>query len=202
VNSFSIVLIIIGINITRVCCEEEKALLKIEKVDKHNFKDIPNPCKYCLYWQTSGPFDEKMLKPEMEREKQEWFKKVIKEFGNCAFIAYFSGAPIGFIQYALARFFPRVKEYASGPPSEDTVFLTCLYIANKEARRKGLGTAMLRDLLAEFRKRKFKAVETFAGKKSENNPSGPIELYLKNGFKTKNDNNDFPLVRFDFEHNR
>jgi len=202
VNSFSIVLIDIGINIARVCCEEEKALLKIEKIDKHNFKDIPSPCKYCLYWQTSGPFDEKMLKPEMEREKQEWFKKVIREFGNCAFIAYSSGVPIGFIQYALARFFPRVEEYTSGPPSEDAVFLACLYIANKEARRKGLGTAMLRDLLAEFRKRKFKAVETFAGKKSENNPSGPIELYLKNGFKTKNDNHDFPLVRFYFEHNR
>jgi len=197
VNSFSIVLIDIGINIARVCCEEEKALLKIEKVDRNNFKDIPSPCKYCLYWQTSLPFDEKMLKPEIELEKQEWFKKVIREFGNCAFIAYSSGVPIGFIQYASIGFFPRVEEYASGPPSEDAVFLACLYIADKEARRKGLGTAMLKGLLAEFRKRKFKAVETFAGKKSENNPSGPLELYLKRGFKIKNDKDDFPLVRFE-----
>jgi len=143
-----------------------------------------------------------MLKPEMEREKREWFKEVMREFGNCGFIAHFSGVPIGFIQYAPAKFFPRIKEYASGPPSEDAVFLACLYIANKKARRRGLGTAMLRDLLAEFRKRKFEALETFAGKKSENNPSDPIELYLKNGFKTKNDNNDFALVRFDFKHNR
>jgi len=202
VNSFSIVLIDIGINIARVCCEEEKALLKIEKVDRNNFKDIPSPCKYCLYWQTILPFDEKMLKPEIEREKQEWFKKVIREFGNCAFIAYSSGVPIGFIQYASIGFFPRVEEYASGPPSEDAVFLACLYIANKEARRKGLGTAMLKELLAKLRTRKFEAVETFAGKKSEINPSGPIELYLKNGFKIKNDKDDFPLVRFDFKHNR
>jgi len=202
VNSFSIVLIDIGINIARVCCEEEKALLKIEKVDRNNFKDIPSPCKYCLYWQTSDPFDEKTLKPEMEREKREWFSKVIREFGNCGFIAYSSGVPIGFVQYAPPRFFPRVKEYASGPPNEDVVFLACLYIANKEVRGKGLGTAMLRELLAELRKGKFKAVETFARENSVDNPSGPVELYLKNGFEIKNDNNDFPLVRFDFEHNR
>jgi len=172
-------------------------LLKIEKVDESNFKDIPSPCKYCLYWQTSVPFDEKMLKPEMEREKQEWFSKVIGEFGNCAFIAYFSGVPIGFIQFAPPKYFPRVKDYASGPPSEDAVFLACLYIANKEARGKGLGTIMLKELLAELKKRKNKAIETFAAKKTPNNPSGPLRLYLKHGFKIKNDKDDFPLVRFE-----
>ena len=168
---------------------------KIEKVDQHNLKDIPSPCKYCLYWQTSVPFDEKMLKPEMQREKQEWFKKVIREFGNCGFITYFGGVPIGFIQYAPPEFFPRVEEYGSGPPSEDAVFLACLYITNKEVRGKGLGTTILEELLAELRRRKFKAVETFAGKKSENNPSGPLRLYLKHNFEIKRDNNDFPLVR-------
>jgi GNAT superfamily N-acetyltransferase len=177
--------------------KEEKALFKIEKVDRNNFKDAPSPCKYCLYWQTNGPFDEKTLKPEMEREKREWFNKATREFGNCGFTAYFSGVPIGFIQYAPTKFFPRVREYASGPPSEDAVFLACLYITNKEARRKGLGTAMLKELLAELRKRKFKAVETFARKNSENNPSGPLELYLKHNFKIKNDKDDFPLVRFE-----
>lgn len=136
-----------------------------------------------------------MLKPEMEREKREWFKKVIREFGNCGFIAYFSGVPVGFIQHAPAKFFPRIKEYTSGPPSEDAVFLACLYIAKKEARRKGLGTTMLKELLGEPRRKKFKAVETFAGKKSESNPSGPLRLYLKHNFKIKKDNNDFPLVR-------
>jgi len=172
-------------------------LFRLEKVNKNNFKDIPNPCKYCIYWQTIGPFDEKMLKPEMEREKLEWFNKVIREFGNCGFIVYLSGVPIGFIQYAPPRFFPQVKEYASGPPSEDAVFLACLFIASKKARGKGVGTTMLRDLLAELKKRKFKAVETFARKNSENNPSGPLELYLKHDFKIKSDKDDFPLIRFE-----
>ncbi len=171
-------------------------MFKIRKVDRTNFKDIPDPCKHCLYWQTSGP-DEKMLKPEMESKKREWVKKVVRRFGNCCFIAYLSGVPIGFVQYAPAEFFPRVKEYASGPPSKDSVFLACLYIINEDVRGKGLGTAMLENFLTELRGKGFRAVETFARKSSENNPSGPLKFYLKHGFKIKADRNDFPLVRFD-----
>ena len=161
----------------------DKTLLKTEKVDRDNFKDIPRPCKYCLYWQTSNSFDEETLKPEMENKKREWFSKVSREFGNCGLIAYLSGVPLGFVQYGPPRFFPQVKEYASEPPSKDAIFLACLYVANEEARGKGLGKAMLKGLLAELRKKKIKAVETFARKNSESNPSGPLELYLKHGFK-------------------
>jgi len=173
-------------------------LLKIERVNENNFKEIPGPCKYCLYWQTTGHFGEEMLKPEMEQKKREWLNKVSSEFGCCIKVAYSNGVPIGFIQYAPAKFFPRVKEYAAGPPSEDAVFLACLYIANKEMRRKGLGTTMLEDLIAELKERGFIAVETFARKSSEDNPSGPLKLYLKHNFKVKNDKDDFPLVRLEF----
>jgi hypothetical protein len=57
------------------------------------------------------------------------------------------------MQYAPAKFFPRVKDYASGPPSEDAIFIACLYVTNKEACGKGLGTAMLKDLITEFKER-------------------------------------------------
>jgi hypothetical protein len=75
-------------------------LFKIENVNENNSQNIPNPCKYCLYWQTSEPFDEKKLKPEMMQKKWEWFNKVAKEFGSCIKIAYFNDVPMGFIQYA------------------------------------------------------------------------------------------------------
>jgi GNAT superfamily N-acetyltransferase len=175
-----------------------RKLFKIESVDENSFQNIPNPCKYCLYWQTDGEFGEQTLTPEMETKKREWFNKVAKEFGNCMKIAYVNDVPIGFILYAPAKFFPRLKEYASGPPSEDAVFIACLYIANRKERGKGLGTRMLENLIAELKERGFKAVETFARKSSENNPSGPLKLYLKHNFKIKNDKDDFPLVRLEF----
>lgn len=163
----------------------------------NNFKDIPNPCRYCLYWQTKGAYDEEMLKPEMEKKKREWFNKVSHEFGNCIKIAHLADTPFGFIQYAPAKFFPRAKEYASGPLSKDAVFLACLYITNKEARGKGLGTIMLRNLLAQLKASGFKVVETFARKGSSENPSGPLALYLKHSFKVKNEKDNFPLARLE-----
>ena len=139
-----------------------------------------------------------MLKPEMETRKREWLNKVVSEFENCIKLAYLNDIPIGFIQYAPAKFFPRLKEYAAGPPSEDAVFIACLYIANRKERGKELGTRMLENLIAEVKERGFKAVETFARKSSENNPSGPLKLYLKHNFKIENDKDDFPLARLEF----
>jgi GNAT superfamily N-acetyltransferase len=173
-------------------------LFKIANVNRNNFQSIPNPCRYCLYWQTSGKIGEENLKPEMEEKKREWFDKVENEFEGSIKIAYSNGTSIGFIQHAPEKFLPRVKEYAAGPPSEDAVFIACLYITNKETRGKGLGTRMLENLIVELKERGFKAVETFARKSSENNPSGPLKLYLKHNFKIKNDKDDFPLVRLEF----
>jgi len=170
-------------------------MLRIEEVNEDNFKDVPDFCRCCLYWQTSGSFSEEMVKTEMAQKKLEWLKKVTKEFGSCMKIAYLGDKPIGFGHYAPAKFFPKAKEYQSGPPSEDSVFLACLYIVNKESRGKGLGTIMLRNILAELKDKGIKAVETFARKSSENNPSGPLKLYLKHNFAIVNDRNDFPRVR-------
>ena len=176
-------------------------MLKIENVTNRNFNDIPNPCKYCLYWQTSNSFNQETLKPEMENKKRKWLAKVVNKFGNCMKTVYFSNIPIGFIQYAPPKFFPRVGKYASGPPSNDDVFLTCLYVARKEARRKGFGTQMLENLIVELKQRGFRAVETFARKDSANNPSGPLNFYLKNGFKIKREEDNFPLVRLEISEN-
>jgi GNAT superfamily N-acetyltransferase len=173
------------------------ALLGIKKVTKNNSEDIPNPCKCCLYWQVTDASGENVPKPEMAQKKREWIANVAKEFGNGAKIAYSDDMPVGFVQFGPARFFPNAREYASGPLSEDAVFIACLYITNKEARGKGVGTAILKDLIDDLKKRGCKAIETFARKSSENNPSGPIEFYLKHGFKVKSEKDDFPLLRLE-----
>lgn len=170
-------------------------MLNIKSINAENFSDVPKPCRYCLYWKATAPFEEKSLTPEMEVQKREWFKKVSEEFGPCGLIAYFNHVPLGFVHYGPSEFFPRVKEYASGPPSENSVFLACLYIADKEMRGRGLGTALLENLIDELRGRGFRAIETFARKSSHNNPSGPLRLYLKLSFEVVSNADDFPLVR-------
>lgn len=172
-------------------------LFEVKRVDESSFKDIPNPCRYCVYWQTTGNHGEEMMKLEMELEKRKWFDEVVRAFGNCLKVAYLNNVPIGFVQYAPAKFFPRMKEYTPEQPREDSVFIACLYIINKEARGKGFGTLMLKDLVAELKKRRFNAVETFARRSSAENPSGPLKLYLKHNFRTEIEKDDFPLVRLE-----
>lgn len=174
-------------------------MFRIENLNPQNFKNIPDPCKCCLYWLTSGSLEKKASKMERKKKKREWLDKLTTQFGNCGFLAFVDGDPIGFAHFAPKKFFPRVKDYDSGPPSEDSVFLACLYIAEKEERGKGLGTAMLNRLIVELREKGIKGVETLARKSSQNNPSGPIELYLKAGFKIKTDGKDFPLMRLELQ---
>jgi GNAT superfamily N-acetyltransferase len=144
--------------------------LRIENVTNKNFGEIPNPCRYCLYWQTTGEYSETMLKPETEHKKEKWLNRVAKAFGNCIKLAHLNDAAIGFIQYAPAKFFPRTREYASGTPSDEAIFIACLHIVKKEERGKGFGTSMLKNLLAELRKGGRLKVETFARKSSGDNP--------------------------------
>lgn len=138
-----------------------------------------------------------MLKPNMEEKKKEWFSEVAEAFGSCMKIAYYNGFPMGFLQYAPAKHFPRIKEYASGPASDDALFLSCLYITDKRYHGKGLGTEMLKDLITQLKNEGFKALETFARKDSAHNPSGPLTLYLKQDFKIKIDKDEFPLIRLE-----
>ncbi|MEM4701013.1 MAG: GNAT family N-acetyltransferase [Candidatus Bathyarchaeia archaeon] len=159
---------------------------------------MPECCRFCLYWQTSGELQPKKAKSELERAKLEWLSSVKESFGDCVEIAFLDNVPIGFFQYAFPKHFPRVQDYVSGPPSGDAVFIACLYITSEKHRGKGYGTAMLRHLLKELGERGFMAVETFARVNSANNPSGPLAFYLKNGFKMISQKDDFPLVRLEF----
>jgi len=175
-------------------------MLKHVLVTKENFKDIPDQCKRCFYWQTTGKFSEKHMTKEIEEKKQKWFLQMEKEFGfSGGFIVYNNDAPMGFVQCAPAKYFPKAKEYGSGPPSEDAAFLACLYIPKEENRKKSWGTLIHKGGIAELEQKGFKAVETFARRSSWENPSGPLEFYLKNGFKTRRDGTDFPLVRLELE---
>jgi len=173
-------------------------MLKLVPISKENFKDVSEQCRRCFYWQTTKAFSGKNMTKKMEKKRLEWFLKTTKEHGYSAgFIAYHNYTPIGFVQCAPAQDFPNAKEYPSGPPSEDATFLACLYIPNRDNQKKGLGKLMLKEEISRLKQLGYKAVETFARKSSPENPSGPLEFYLKSGFKIKRDDPDFPLVRLE-----
>lgn len=180
--------------------------MKIEVVDLTvgNLKDAPEwnshpfSCKYCIYWE----FPEESIDPAMEkkedklRKKLIWLRNAQSAFDNCGKILYVNGKPAGYAQYAPPKLLPNSANYPS-LPSDDAVLISCLFIPEKGLRRSGVGSQLLQSIIDDLRKRGVKAVETFARKGRLDNPSGPVEFYLRNGFRVYKDDKEFPLMRLE-----
>jgi GNAT superfamily N-acetyltransferase len=159
----------------------------------------PYSCKYCLYWEYPAACVDPAAdqKEEMLARKLLWLRRTLKEFGNCGRILYVDGKGTGYAQYAPHGHLPNSAEYDSGPPSDDGVLISCLFIAQTQLQGSGLGNRLLRIIIDELRTRGITAVETFTRRGSPENPSGPVEFYLRNGFRIRRDGQEFPLMRLD-----
>ena len=185
----------------------KKQRMKVEIVDlteenlsnAPEWKSHPYSCKYCIYWEYPEeciqPFKEK--KEDMIEMKLKWLRNTRENFGNCGKIIYVDEKAIGFTQYATLEFLPRSSHFQTVPPGNDAVLISCLFIAKREYRRLGLGSQLLQSIIDELRERGVNAIETFARKESSENPSGPVEFYLKNGFRIFRDNPEVPIMRLD-----
>jgi len=179
--------------------------IEILEVSEETLQDAPEwqshpfSCKYCLYWE----YPEECVDPATEKREErlerkvQWLRQARTTFGNCGRIAYVDGKPAAYAQYAPARLLPCSASYPAGPPSEDAVLISCLFIPSPEHRGLGLGRLILQSILDDLRQRGIKGVETFARRGSEDNPSGPVEFYLRHGFRIYRDDPEFPLMRLD-----
>jgi len=167
--------------------------------DAPEWASRPFSCKYCIYWE----FPEERADPAVEekrdmiRRKLEWFRRVRNEWGNCGKMVYLDGKCIGYAQYAPPNYLLRSADYDSGPPSDGAVLISCLFIPQSQFRRLGIGSQLLHSIINELKQREKEAIETFARKGSSDNPSGPVEFYLINGFQIRRDDKEFPLMRLD-----
>jgi len=150
-------------------------------------------------------FDDHTPREKAEETKRKWFVEVGERFGNCGFIAYVGDKPVGFAQYAPAGFFPSTSKYGSLILSGDAVFLACLYIPERELRGRGIGKQLFEKVASDLRNRGYKAVEAFArtsDSPSDNIPdwyTGPLEFFLRIGFRIKKKNGQIALVRKELE---
>jgi len=178
----------------------------IKDITPENLSDIPEGCRSCIYWEFPEDFEKARVMEQNKKlqfcvgKKKDWFLKTLKEFGNCGEIVYYNDRPIGYAQHAPSTRLPQAQNYEAkclGKP-EEAIFLSCLYIPDKTMQGKRIGTRLLKHIINDSKKRKFRAIETFARKGSSNNPSGPIEFYLKEGFYVKEElSPEYVLVRLD-----
>ncbi|UCC69374.1 MAG: GNAT family N-acetyltransferase [Armatimonadota bacterium] len=154
-------------------------------------------CRFCLYWEE--PDRAKWPEPLHEREalKREWVRRVTAEFGVCGKLAFVGSKAVGYSQFSPPAHLPNVTSYECGPPSSDAVFVACLFVV-REHRGHGVGSALLRAVVAELSSRGVEAVETLARRGSADNPSGPLGFWLKHNFTVVREDDEFALVRQEF----
>lgn len=179
--------------------------LEIIDLSESNVGDIPEICRRCIYWSFPEEFDRLRTDVKnrnvLETRKKQWILETTKEFGTCGKILYQNNKPVGYAEYGPSDRFPNIGAYKFQPIGkieDGVVFISCLYIADKDLRGRGLGKKLLSSIVDDLRIRGFRAIETYALKDSPNNPSGPVDFYLKDGFYVKNENNPhFSIVRLD-----
>lgn len=162
--------------------------------------DIPRDflerdCRSCLYWLDR----EGNVGVQSETVKSDWFRTTAGIVGPCGKILYLENEPVAWTHYGPAYSLPRALTYHARP-SSDAYLIACLVVA-PGFRRHHIGEAVLKKVLEDIQAREVRAVEVFARKGSEENPAGPIELYLRAGFTIKADDPMFPLLRYEFQEN-
>src|SRR5882672_6346691 len=85
----------------------------------------PTVCHDCIWWQARG---------RRTIDKDRWMEKVELEFGAFGTVYYDGdGHVLGSMQYGPAGAFPRAHELPAGPPSDDSILVTCAYLVDQSS---------------------------------------------------------------------
>jgi hypothetical protein len=112
----------------------------------------PAVCQTCVWWQS---------RVGRTASKERWMERAEDDWGTWgALYRDDDGRLLGSIQYGPAALFPRAAELPAGPPSEDAVLVTCVYLVSKST--PWVEQSLFLAAIGEARDRGARALETFA----------------------------------------
>jgi GNAT superfamily N-acetyltransferase len=174
---------------------------RIRPLTAERLDDLPEPCAACALWEAAGPGAPACGPVSASDALRTWIAEVRDEWGDAGVVAYDDGAPLGFVKYAPARFFPRATGMPSGPPDNDSVLIACLHVA-ADVRDAGLGKVLLQAALRDLVSRKEKVVEAYAdtgGADRDRSPLMSLEFLLGQGFRVTRPHPLYPLMRLELK---
>jgi GNAT superfamily N-acetyltransferase len=117
-------------------------MLRVEDISQDNLDDV---FKICSCDRPFAPADDPVI--ERGREiKRRWLLDMLEWHGPCTKIAYLEGGPVSQIVFYPEEAIPYIAD-----PRKDVVHLQCIYNPFPEAQRRGVGAALVKDLLDECR---------------------------------------------------
>jgi hypothetical protein len=112
----------------------------------------PSVCHECVWWQTRNG---------RNADKNRWIREAEDDWGAWGTVYYDDdGRLLGSMQYGPAQLFPRAAALPAGPPSDDSVLVTCAYLT--DATRPWVMQSLFLTLIGDARDRGAKALEAFA----------------------------------------
>ncbi len=115
-------------------------------------QDAPSVCHECVFWQSRWT---------RRTGKPRWIERVEDDWGAWGALYHDDdGRLLGSIQYGPATFFPRAFELPAGPPSDDAVLVTCVYLVSRAT--PWVEQSLFLAAIGEARDKGARALETFA----------------------------------------
>ena len=112
----------------------------------------PAVCQTCVWWQS---------RLGRTASKERWMERAEDDWGTWgALYRDDDGRLLGSIQYGPSSLFPRAAELPAGPPSDDAVLVTCVYLVSKST--PWVEQSLFLAAIGEARDRGARALETFA----------------------------------------
>jgi hypothetical protein len=112
----------------------------------------PAVCQTCVWWQS---------REGRTADKERWTERAQEDWGAWgAIYRDDDGRVLGSIQYGPAQLFPRAAELPAGPPSDDAILVTCLYLVSSAAL--WVEQSLFLAAIGEARDKGAKALEAFS----------------------------------------
>jgi hypothetical protein len=139
---------------------------RLEPVTKASLAGAPAVCVDCVFWQS---------KRGRSAAKDRWAERVEDDWGAWGTLYHGEGDRLlGFVQYGPSAQFPRAFELPAGPPSADSVLVTCAYLVDLSA--PWVLQSLFLAAIGEARDKGVKAIETFGYRYRE--PESTYERFL------------------------
>lgn len=134
---------------------------RLTGLTKLTLETAPTVCHECVWWQARG---------RRSVEKSRWMEKVELDFGAWGTVYYDSdGRVLGSMQYGPAQAFPRAWELPAGPPSDDSMLVTCAYLVDESS--PWVLQSLFLAAIGEARDRGAKGLEAFSYRFAEGESS-------------------------------
>src|SRR5688500_19197187 len=125
---------------------------RVQGLTGATLRHAPSVCHECVWWQSRG---------SRETNKARWIEKAEDEWGAWGALYHDDdGRLLCSIQYGPAELFPRAAELPAGPPSEDAVLVTCVYLASTAS--PWVEQSLFLAAIGEARDKGARALEAFA----------------------------------------